>query len=104
MDYCSDNNFLVHFHEIDGPDILDILETFLDEDLDYVEDYNKMCQFLLNYEGEGGCSYCIETWNTESAWLTREEAESYAKGVEYNYPEGWGVYCVSAKGSLSTII
>lgn len=51
-----------------------------------------------------GCGWdvpcAIETWETESVWLSREEAEAYGRRRSYNYRDGWRVYCVCAEGQL----
>lgn len=43
-------------------------------------------------------------WETESVWLTREEAEAYGKARHYNYTSGWRVYCVCAEGRLGELL
>lgn len=40
-------------------------------------------------------------WFTESVWLTRKEAEDFAKRHEYRWPRGWQVYCTCAEGELA---
>ncbi|MEO1208557.1 MAG: hypothetical protein AAFX78_03360 [Cyanobacteria bacterium J06638_20] len=45
-----------------------------------------------------------EEWITELVFLTREEGEAYAKSREYNYSQGWRVYCVPCEGKLAEVI
>lgn len=46
----------------------------------------------------------VAYWETESVWLDRETAEAWARAHEYNYPDGWLVYGLPAKGILSNIL
>lgn len=46
----------------------------------------------------------VAWWETESVWLTREEAERYGTTRSYNYPDGWRVYCVCAEGRLGALL
>lgn len=46
----------------------------------------------------------VETWDTESVWLTREEATAYGERTEYHYLDGWRVYCVNAEGELAKFL
>jgi len=46
----------------------------------------------------------VEWWDTESVWLDRETAEAYGEAHAYNYPDGWRVYGVYAKGALAKLI
>jgi len=46
----------------------------------------------------------IETWETASVYLTREEAESFGRRTEYNYRDGWRVYGVPANGKLAALL
>lgn len=48
--------------------------------------------------------YVVETWVTERVLLTRTEAEKWVKVQEYNYPDGWRVYCVPCEGRLATLL
>lgn len=53
---------------------------------------------------EMGCASAH--WETDSfaVWLSREEAEAFAKSHEYNYPDGWQVYCTCANGQLAELL
>lgn len=42
-------------------------------------------------------------WRTESVFLTRDEAESYARSCEYRW-SSWRVYCVPCKGELAQVL
>ena len=46
----------------------------------------------------------IETWETERVFLTREEANTYARARDYNYPSGWRVYALPAEGELVKLL
>ncbi len=46
----------------------------------------------------------LETWITESVWLSREEATHYGECRAYNYTDGWRGYCVCAEGELAKLI
>lgn len=48
--------------------------------------------------------YNIETWDTESVWFRRGEAEDWAQGHAYRFSEGWRVYCVCCEGGLATLL
>ena len=43
-------------------------------------------------------------WYTESVWLDRDEAESYARAHEYNYTHGWQVYGAPSYGMLAQLL
>lgn len=45
-----------------------------------------------------------EWWETELVFLSREEGEEYGKEHEYNYKDGWRVYCVPCQGLLEELI
>jgi hypothetical protein len=64
---------------------------------------SKLMHWLATNESLDG-PYALEQWETESVWLTRKQAEEYGKSHEYNYPDGWKVYCVSAKGHLPDVL
>lgn len=53
---------------------------------------------LLDY------GWAREHWETESVFLSREEAETYAAARQYHYPHGWRVFCVSAIGELAELL
>jgi len=50
------------------------------------------------------CDECQRSWHTVSVWLSRAEAERYAKATAYNYPDGWQVYCLCAEGELALLL
>lgn len=52
-------------------------------------------------KGEWDAPCAISHWETERVYLTREEGERYGEGRAYNYPDGWRVYSVCAKGELA---
>ena len=55
-------------------------------------------------EDANGYSCALEEWRTESVWFTREQAERFAKATEYNFRDGWRVYCVCSKGDLAKVL
>lgn len=46
----------------------------------------------------------IETYRTESVWLSREEGEKFGREKDYRYGKGWRVYGVPAEGKLVELI
>lgn len=57
-----------------------------------------------NREDRHGIQCVISHWSTESVWLDRDEAETYAKNHAYRWPDGWQVYSVCAEGALATML
>lgn len=51
-----------------------------------------------------GCPCVIESWLTESVWLTREDAHAFGERRSYRWPDGWRVYGVNADDSLADAI
>lgn len=49
-----------------------------------------------------GCA--VETYRTESVWLTREEGEAFGRAKDYRYGKGWRVYGVPSEGELAQMI
>lgn len=45
-----------------------------------------------------------ESWETTRVFLTRQEAERWAKARHYRWPDGWRVYCVTCEGELAAAI
>lgn len=46
----------------------------------------------------------IEEWKIEGVWLSREEAEEFAKSHAYRFRHGWRVYGVCSDGELAELI
>lgn len=46
----------------------------------------------------------VERWDTQSVWLSREEATEFAERTKYRYPQGYRVYGVCAEGKLAELI
>lgn len=61
--------------------------------------YKYLCQL-----SDDDCQYCVETWTTDSVWLSRGEAEQWGGAKSYNFPDGWRVFCVSAMGMLACVL
>lgn len=59
---------------------------------------------LRKMENDDGVPYAYETWDVESVWLDRAEAERFAKSKEYNFADGWRVYGVPSSGELARLI
>lgn len=57
--------------------------------------------FLLRYKHSKRSMRFTEV---EGVWLSREEAEAFAKGHEYRWPGGWQVYGLPANGKLAELI
>jgi len=60
----------------------------------------KACE---DAENDHGWPLVYVEWRTESVFLTRDEAERYAKATEYRY-EKWRVYCIPCDGELARIL
>jgi hypothetical protein len=54
--------------------------------------------------GDWDMPCAIEQWDTESVWLSREEATTFAESHVYNYSDGWRVYGIPSCGFLPEII
>lgn len=63
--------------------------------------FKEMYDRMKDYDSY---EYYFEYWITERVFLTREEGEHYGKCRDYNYPDGWRVYCVCAEGKLAELI
>jgi hypothetical protein len=66
-------------------------------------DERLLFQYLCMYANDDATA-AVEMWITEHVFLTRKEAESYAKSKGYNYPYGYRIYCVSCLGELAKIL
>jgi hypothetical protein len=53
---------------------------------------------------EYGSEYVIEQWNTERVFLSREEADDWAKRRAYRWSDGYRVYGVPCEGELAELI
>lgn len=62
-------------------------------------DDSKVMEYLDRCGG-----YVAEKWVTERVLLTRAEATDWVKVQEYNFPDGWRVYCVPCEGELARIL
>ncbi len=73
-----------------------------DYDIDsehYYNDDGPIAEQTLIEEG-----YALEWWETESVFLTREDGTAYGEARAYNYPDGWRVYCVCARGDIVHVL
>lgn len=80
----------------------DYLEAdFSDED--QAEAFWRECDTLTDEELISH-ELAVKHWDTETVWLTREEAEQHAERRPHYFGkkgEGWQVYCVCAEGELA---
>lgn len=58
--------------------------------------------FKHSLETDDGQPAVIKELIAEKVFLTREEAESFAKAREYNYSYGWHVYGIPCEGEMVT--
>jgi hypothetical protein len=94
----NDDGYWIEIKRIQGLDTSDW--NFYDKGL---IDVDLLAKYLLSYE-INGYPAAIEKWTTESIWLTRSEAENYAKESEHSYHFGWRVVCSSACGEIAEIL
>ncbi len=52
--------------------------------------------FQFRFDGRGH-------WQTETVFLTREEAEEWGEDHSYRWP-CWRVYCVAAQGLINVVL
>ncbi len=76
---------------------------FADDDGKHIRESPGFIREAIKREAASlsGFPLYYETWETEGVWLSSEEATSYGDRKNYNYPEGWRVYCVPAEGELA---
>jgi hypothetical protein len=74
---------------------------FIDDD--GIVDQNVCLEWLRDNPPDDG-AYVEDVWITETVWLTRTEAERYAEAHSYRYPQGVGVFCISAMGELAKLL
>lgn len=55
------------------------------------------------HEGPDGWPMIYTVWRVETVFLTRKEAEDYAKARSYRWDK-WRVYCVPCEGTLAKIL
>jgi hypothetical protein len=60
-------------------------------------------QFVENEDNDNNWPFVIIDWNTEHVFLTRDEAETFAKAKEHRWDK-WRVYCVPAEGELARVL
>lgn len=72
---------------------------------DSPDDTDDDWEYLTNQQLlDMGSETATRIWNTELVFADRDEAEEYARGRAYNYPDGWRVYCVPCKGNLAATL
>ena len=55
-------------------------------------------------DDDNGAPICISTWESESVWVDRDEAEVWAMNHAYRFPHGWRVYGEWARGALAKML
>ena len=89
----------------DLDNVPDWVRELLDDDRTYVEDEASFeRQLCKEYFGEYDTPCAIERWDVEGVYLTRDEAETFAKSHTYRYSRGWRVYCTPCDGALARIL
>lgn len=92
-----------HFDFLDG--ILDRTKDEDGNDLDEPQTVNLEDWVEEEFATSFGDVPCVtESWETESVWLDRGEAEEWAKSREYRWKHGWRVYGVPAEGALAKLL
>lgn len=82
--------------------ILDRVKDADGNDLEEPQSVNLEDWLKLEFCTSFGDVPCVqENWRTESVWLDRGEAESWAKAHQYRWKHGWRVYGVPAEGELA---
>ena len=78
------------------------IKPFLDEDgtIDFTSEFWEIAE---NQPNDNEWPYVYIEWRTESVFLTRDEAESFAQKREYRWDK-WRVYCVPCEGELASIL
>ena len=54
-------------------------------------------------QAQTGDAASSNEWRTESVFLTRDEAESFARSRAYRW-SSWRVYCVPCEGALAQVL
>ncbi len=59
--------------------------------------------FVENEDNDNDWPFVVIDWNTEHVFLTRDEAETFAKTKSHRWDK-WRVYCVPAEGQLARVL
>jgi hypothetical protein len=97
MGYDGDSMWIETEDEVE-----DWIRPFLDKDggVDFTDGFWREVE---KREGDHGWPLVYIEWRTETVFLTREEAEAWAKRREYRWPM-WKVYCIPCDGELAKIL
>lgn len=82
-------------------DLDDWIQPFIEDG--YVETSDEFWREAERAENDHGWPMVYVDWRTESVWLTRDEAEAFARRHEYRW-EKWRVYCVPCEGELAKLL
>jgi len=97
MGYDGDSMWIETEDEVE-----DWIRPFLDKDggVDFTDGFWREVE---KREGDHGWPLVYVEWRTETVFLTRDEAEAWAKRREYRWPK-WRVYCIPCDGELAKIL
>lgn len=87
---------------VNRDELADWILPFVDEDGCVVR-RDGFWELAESIEGDHGWPLVYVEWRTESVWLTRDEAEAYAKRRAYRW-DRWRVYCVCCEGALASLL
>jgi hypothetical protein len=86
----------------DTSEVPDWMMPFLAED-GTVDTTEGFWTFVENEDNDNGWPFVVIDWNTEHVFLTRDEAETFAKTKSHRWDK-WRVYCVPAEGQLARVL
>ena len=86
----------------DTSEVPEWMLPFLSED-GTVDTTDGFWAFVEKESNDHGWPFVTIDWNTESVFLTRDEAEAFAKAKSHRWDK-WRVYCVPCDGELATLL
>jgi hypothetical protein len=88
----------------DTSEVPDWMMPFLAED-GTVDETPGFWQLVENEDNDNdnGWPFVFIEWSTEHVFLTRFEAETFARAKEHRWDK-WRVYCVPCEGALATLL
>lgn len=87
----------------DLDDVDDWALPFLDADNEYINRDSDFTAEAEKYENSYGWPLVYIEWRTETVFLTRQEAEDWARARAYRWNR-WRVYCVPCEGELARLL
>ena len=87
---------------IDDDLVEDWIRPYLNSD-GCVDETEGFWKDVESREGDNGWPLVHVEWNTISVFLTRNEAEEWAKARAYRW-EKWRVYCIPCDGELAKVL